>query len=62
LRTTAESNVPIAPTGVQVEHGLVVGLGVCDLVVDGGVEKHGSIGHAVPFRNADCPTTVSDRD
>ena len=31
--------------GVEVEHGLVVGLGVRDLVVDGGVEKYGSVGH-----------------
>ena len=49
LRITAESKVPIA-RGVQVEHGLVVGLGVSDLVVDGGVEKHGSVGHAASFR------------
>ena len=34
LRITAESNVPIAPGGVEVEHGLIVGLGVSDLVVE----------------------------
>ena len=31
--------------GVEVEDGLVVGLGVVDLVVDGGVEKYWSVGH-----------------
>ena len=48
--------------GVEVEHGLVVGLGVRDLVVDGGVEKHGSVGHAASLgamrsddRRPPCP-------
>ena len=40
----------VNPQGVQVEHGLVVGLGVGDLVVDGGVEEHRVVGHARPFR------------
>ena len=44
---------PDRPGGVEVEHGLIVGLGVSDLVVDGGVEKHGSVGHAASFIGAD---------
>ena len=36
--------------GVEVEHGLVVGLGIRDLVVDGGVEEHWPVGHAASFR------------
>ena len=32
--------------GVEVEDGLVVGFGVGDVVVDGGVEKDGAVGHA----------------
>jgi hypothetical protein len=30
---------------VEVEDGLVVGLGIGDLVVDGCLEKYGSVGH-----------------
>ena len=45
---------PDRTRGMQVEHGLVVGLGVVDLVVDGGVEKHRSVGHVVPFQQYRC--------
>jgi hypothetical protein len=35
---------------VEIENGLVVGLGIVDVVVDGGVEKDWSIGHVeIPF-------------
>jgi hypothetical protein len=41
---------PDRSRGVEVEHGLVVSLGVIDLVVDGGVQKYRSICHFwLPF-------------
>ena len=52
---------PDRARGVQVEHRLVVGLGVGDVVVDRGVEEHRSVGHSASLIVVVCPTPCSPR-